>query len=709
MAAASAAVNGNASTSASTKLKAGTVKGRRGRKEDPTLPPSRSRDMQRAFRARRAAHLANLEARVERLERENNELRSRLGMPPRPPTPSDDLSIDARDALGGAGGRGDEDDDNSIAVETVFEPAPPAQSHPVATDAQTQHVNTASPSVLDERRSSEAPSPFPTPTVLPGLPSWPAQQAPPSCPDSNEHTLQQHSSSASYSGALPSLSSLQAQGWPTTSAHSDVPTPATLPQNYNYPVQLAPMYASDFSSSAMPTTYQQVKFISQAPIQTPSPAPTAYNPSPVYEHASVPPAAGAWTSNRQLDMMPCNPTSNCCPMPSTSQPVSQQQPLHHNPTPPSSVNSGGPSSASRTGLSLQIPYHTSSVASPSLSISAGASPLERQAAPQVMSSTGRTLPPRAPPPSPRTTSRLLQDYCFVPPSVLASTRTDASSAIYVKFLIQLLQGLEVTGKGPLQRLSYTHEEERQLSECCGGLVDCSGPLFDQVTGIDSSKASFEDSDAVLEQGWTPVHEAWQVLREACYGATAGLSSGSTPSSPVAEQRQRTVSLNGGGSGASVPSPTAIVAEHFMYPPAANNVTQVPSNQAFVTAHNANFVVDEPMGLSASALANMILDHGTPPSQSSTHSDSSTLLNNPISTPYVVAARVSPNVKVLPGFGLVIKSETVQHLKKSWDDVKTICGNGIVPAGWTGPGTDGQGNRKCCGPPSLVKVKLESVV
>ncbi|GAA5929512.1 uncharacterized protein JCM15063_004170 [Sporobolomyces koalae] len=55
-------------------------KPRRGRKQDDSLPPSRARDVQRAFRARRAAHLANLEARNTWLEQENLELRHRLGM-----------------------------------------------------------------------------------------------------------------------------------------------------------------------------------------------------------------------------------------------------------------------------------------------------------------------------------------------------------------------------------------------------------------------------------------------------------------------------------------------------------------------------------------------------------------------------------------------------------------------------------------------------
>ncbi|GAA5871759.1 hypothetical protein JCM16303_000856 [Sporobolomyces ruberrimus] len=57
-----------------------TAKPRRGRKQDDSLPPSRARDVQRAFRARRAAHLANLETRNNWLEQECTELRRRLGM-----------------------------------------------------------------------------------------------------------------------------------------------------------------------------------------------------------------------------------------------------------------------------------------------------------------------------------------------------------------------------------------------------------------------------------------------------------------------------------------------------------------------------------------------------------------------------------------------------------------------------------------------------
>ncbi|KAI5454571.1 hypothetical protein NCC49_003465 [Naganishia albida] len=53
----------------------------RGRKKNENLPPSRAREVQRAFRARRAAHLAKLEDRIVELEAENTELRRLLLLP----------------------------------------------------------------------------------------------------------------------------------------------------------------------------------------------------------------------------------------------------------------------------------------------------------------------------------------------------------------------------------------------------------------------------------------------------------------------------------------------------------------------------------------------------------------------------------------------------------------------------------------------------
>ncbi|GAA5916211.1 uncharacterized protein JCM6883_000691 [Sporobolomyces salmoneus] len=60
---------------------AGGKKARRGRRQDDTLPPSRSRDVQRAFRARRAAHLSHLEATVAWLTAENSALREKCDLP----------------------------------------------------------------------------------------------------------------------------------------------------------------------------------------------------------------------------------------------------------------------------------------------------------------------------------------------------------------------------------------------------------------------------------------------------------------------------------------------------------------------------------------------------------------------------------------------------------------------------------------------------
>ncbi|KAG8749105.1 hypothetical protein FRC11_011585, partial [Ceratobasidium sp. 423] len=54
----------------------------RGRKRNDNLPPSRAREVQRAFRARRKQHLAALEERIDVLETENARLRQMLALPP---------------------------------------------------------------------------------------------------------------------------------------------------------------------------------------------------------------------------------------------------------------------------------------------------------------------------------------------------------------------------------------------------------------------------------------------------------------------------------------------------------------------------------------------------------------------------------------------------------------------------------------------------
>ena len=53
----------------------------RGRKPNEYLPPSRAREVQRAFRLRRAEHLAVLEERITNLESENSQLRAMHALP----------------------------------------------------------------------------------------------------------------------------------------------------------------------------------------------------------------------------------------------------------------------------------------------------------------------------------------------------------------------------------------------------------------------------------------------------------------------------------------------------------------------------------------------------------------------------------------------------------------------------------------------------
>lgn len=70
-----------------------------------------------------------------------------------------------------------------------------------------------------------------------------------------------------------------------------------------------------------------------------------------------------------------------------------------------------------------------------------------------------------------------------------------------------MRGLEVTGKGRTERLSWTTEERRALDaaqgkDCCGGIVDCDsddafvGPLAGGEGGT-------------LGEGWIGVRKAWE--------------------------------------------------------------------------------------------------------------------------------------------------------------------------------------------------------
>jgi hypothetical protein len=89
------------------------------------------------------------------------------------------------------------------------------------------------------------------------------------------------------------------------------------------------------------------------------------------------------------------------------------------------------------------------------------------------------LLPRRPPSPDRDLEQLFLEL-YVPDAAAATTTSSTStstSSPYRTFVLQLMRGLELTGKGPCGRVSYSAEEEMQLctpegQTCCGGLLDC---------------------------------------------------------------------------------------------------------------------------------------------------------------------------------------------------------------------------------------------
>lgn len=100
------------------------------------------------------------------------------------------------------------------------------------------------------------------------------------------------------------------------------------------------------------------------------------------------------------------------------------------------------------------------------------------------------LPPtlRGPPPTPAVERLFLTRCCSIPP-----LEVNLPTPYHV-FCCTLMRGLEITGKGPTERTSWTAEERRALDAaqgelCCLGVVDCSG-FDDEVSGTDGVPAGF---------------------------------------------------------------------------------------------------------------------------------------------------------------------------------------------------------------------------
>lgn len=118
----------------------------------------------------------------------------------------------------------------------------------------------------------------------------------------------------------------------------------------------------------------------------------------------------------------------------------------------------------------------------------------------------RPTPLRPAPPSPSTAQTFLDTY---------SPSSSSSSSAHRTFLLTLISGLELTGKGPLERESFSADEEMQLNTppgeaCCGGIVDCSGSLFEEEVRRD------EVGRVRMKDGWMGAgEEAWRAVREFC--------------------------------------------------------------------------------------------------------------------------------------------------------------------------------------------------
>ncbi|GAA5838944.1 hypothetical protein JCM3766R1_004536 [Sporobolomyces carnicolor] len=164
---------------------------KRGRKLNDELPPSRSRDVQRAFRARRAAHLANLENRNVWLEDEVAALKLKLGWRPdqyASGPPPDEIEPDydgvaepervrgsnRRTKLGGAAGRkyrtGEGSSKNNHS----------SQEDPASVDAADPAFRNEGSIRVEYPRSSshETSPPLPCSQALPTPPALPHAQTP---------------------------------------------------------------------------------------------------------------------------------------------------------------------------------------------------------------------------------------------------------------------------------------------------------------------------------------------------------------------------------------------------------------------------------------------------------------------------------------------------------------------------------------------------
>ncbi|GAA6059660.1 hypothetical protein JCM10212_000047 [Sporobolomyces blumeae] len=325
-------------------------KPRRGRRQDDSLPPSRSRDVQRAFRARRAAHLSNLEAQVTWLVAENKALRQRCGLPedgdpltgPAPEMlvvegPADQATPPAPKAKGGKANAkqapvGKEPRSSSSVEPAVVPRSTNGQAEAIdaaevllagSTGTTPHRMVPAQAPLQQESQPSSLPLPLQPSSTSPRLhrTSLPSPALPPRLPETSSDRRSSYPSPASTFSRSPFSPLLQSSAFSQPSPHhAPMPNPNSylspnLHSTASHPIVSPAVYAPSYPqpSTAVPTfPLPSAMYPSYYPSQ-PSPRPylpPAHSTSPFATTMPSPtPHHQAYSPHRR-DSHPSNPPSS---------------------------------------------------------------------------------------------------------------------------------------------------------------------------------------------------------------------------------------------------------------------------------------------------------------------------------------------------------------------------------------------------------------
>ncbi|BGP20383.1 hypothetical protein JCM10213_002305 [Rhodosporidiobolus nylandii] len=507
---------------------------KRGRKQDSSLPPSRSREIQRAFRARRAGLLSNLEARVLYLEAEVVELRRRLQLDPDGEGVSG-ATLSLTDVDGEVPGC---DIGRNVGTKTAKR---------ARTVSATSEDGGGAGASTSRRASAQSEAGWGNPDeamgqaaeVLGGLgravggsapPALPPPPAPP--PHLQMHLGQQQ---PAYYGQHPPLQP------PTYPAPQLSPPPSLHgypPPGFPPPVTYAPAYPSPLSHAPYPpqpagppqphpplypltsTLPPSLQHHSSTPAPPSHPSPSSGEGHYLQRQGSsyFPPATPQWPQQypqpqqQPYSLPPISSFAHASPpphFPTPSHPHHAPPPLPHSPYEQVSHSPLPPPPAHQRRVSGQSVHSAQSASSPH--------------PPNAHSFTSPSQPsnatPAVPPPDPAFAAQrsFLLRSCGPPPPpscCISAEQRSAEEAKYAAFRETLVEGaMEAAHTGRLRgslargaqgaedngaqgtQDAKAKEGENAGELCCGGLVDCSDTkVFDPTPSFEPS-APADDADA----------------------------------------------------------------------------------------------------------------------------------------------------------------------------------------------------------------------